>query len=163
MQSHHYFISTLTPIKRMSPVAQWPECQPTNQRVAGSISSQGTCLGCWPGRSPVGGAGEATTHWCFSLSLSLSPPSLLPLSLKINKISSWLVQLSGLSGGLWSKEGETKQDTNTLLGKRVSLLKKTLNTIIVQQIYCRHYLIISILQIKTQRNRKVMWCAQGLS
>ena len=59
-------------------VAQWTECQPVNQRVAGSIPSQGTCLGCGPG-SLVGGAREATTHWCFSPSLSL------PLSLKINK------------------------------------------------------------------------------
>ena len=33
-------------------------------------------------RSPLGGAWEATTHWCFSPSLSPS----LPLSLKINKI-----------------------------------------------------------------------------
>ena len=40
----------------------------------GSIPSQGTCLGCGPGR-------EARTHWCFSPSLSFS----LPLSLKINK------------------------------------------------------------------------------
>ena len=49
--------------------------------------------GCWfdfqsghmPGlqaRSPVGGAWEATTHWCFPSSLSPS----LPLCLKINKI-----------------------------------------------------------------------------
>ena len=30
-------------------VAQWTECQPANQRVAGLIPSQGTCLGCWPG------------------------------------------------------------------------------------------------------------------
>ena len=35
-------------------------------------------------RSPVGGAWEATTHWCLSPSLSPS----LPLSLKINKTSS---------------------------------------------------------------------------
>ena len=26
-------------------VAQWIECQPVNQRVTGSIRSQGTCLG----------------------------------------------------------------------------------------------------------------------
>ena len=26
-------------------VAQWIECQPVNQRVTGSIPSQGTCLG----------------------------------------------------------------------------------------------------------------------
>ena len=30
-------------------VAQWIESQPLNQRVAGSIPSQGTCLGCVPG------------------------------------------------------------------------------------------------------------------
>ena len=29
-------------------VAQWTECRPTNQRVAGWIPSQGTCLGCRP-------------------------------------------------------------------------------------------------------------------
>ena len=30
-------------------VAQWIECQPANQRVAGSIPSWSTCLGCRPG------------------------------------------------------------------------------------------------------------------
>ena len=30
-------------------VAQWTKCQPVNQRVAGSIPSQGTCLGYGPG------------------------------------------------------------------------------------------------------------------
>ena len=30
-------------------VAQWIECQPANQKVAGLIPSQGTCLGCGPG------------------------------------------------------------------------------------------------------------------
>ena len=30
-------------------VAQWMECWPVNQRVSGSIPSQGTCLGCGPG------------------------------------------------------------------------------------------------------------------
>ena len=30
-------------------VAQWIERQPVNQRVAGLIPSQGTCLGCGPG------------------------------------------------------------------------------------------------------------------
>ena len=30
-------------------VAQWMECQPVNQKVAGSIPGQGTCLGCGPG------------------------------------------------------------------------------------------------------------------
>ena len=30
-------------------VAQWIECWPANQKVAGWIPSQGTCLGCRPG------------------------------------------------------------------------------------------------------------------
>ena len=30
-------------------VAQRIECKPANQRVAGLIPSQGTCLGCGPG------------------------------------------------------------------------------------------------------------------
>ena len=30
-------------------VAQWIECGPANQRVASSIPSDGTCLGCRPG------------------------------------------------------------------------------------------------------------------
>ena len=30
-------------------VAQWTEYQPVNQRVTGSIPSQGTCLDCGPG------------------------------------------------------------------------------------------------------------------
>ena len=30
-------------------VAQWIECRPANQRVAGSIPSQGPRLGCGPG------------------------------------------------------------------------------------------------------------------
>ena len=33
----------------LADVAQWIECWPANQRVAGSIPSQGTCLGCGPG------------------------------------------------------------------------------------------------------------------
>ena len=30
-------------------MTQWIECQPANQRVAGSVPSQGTCLGFRPG------------------------------------------------------------------------------------------------------------------
>ena len=61
-------------------VAQWIECWSVNQRVAGLIPS----LGHMPelqARSPVGGTWEATTHWCFSPSLSPS----LPFYLKVNK------------------------------------------------------------------------------
>ena len=36
-------------ISAVAGVAQWIECWPVNQRVAGSISSQSTCLGCRPG------------------------------------------------------------------------------------------------------------------
>ena len=42
-------------------VAQWIEYWPANQRVAGWIPRQGTCLGCGPGPQS-GGAQEATTH-----------------------------------------------------------------------------------------------------
>ena len=59
-------------------VAQWIECRPENQRVAGSIPSQGTCLGYHvPGRGHVRG-----NHTLMFLSL---PSSSLPHSLKINK------------------------------------------------------------------------------
>ena len=57
-------------------VAQWIECWPMNQRVTSSIPSQGICL-----VGSYGGTQEATTHWCFSPSLS---PSLAPC-LKTNK------------------------------------------------------------------------------
>ena len=52
-------------------VAQWIECQP--MRVTSSIPSLQHRPGLL-GRSPVGGAQEAITHWCLSSSLS---PSLL--------------------------------------------------------------------------------------
>ena len=50
-------------------VAQWTEHGPVNQRVASSIPSQGTCLGCGPG--PQQGALERQTHIDVSLSPSL--------------------------------------------------------------------------------------------
>ena len=66
-------------------VAQWTECQPVNQRIAGSIPGQDTCLGCGPGprmgvckREPFN---ESLTHLCFSPSLSPS----LPLSPTVKK------------------------------------------------------------------------------
>ena len=55
-----------------------PACEPKGYRFD---SQSGHMPGLWA-RSPVGGAREATTHWC----LSLSPSPSLPLSLKINKI-----------------------------------------------------------------------------
>ena len=58
--------------------AQWIEHQPVNQRVASSISNQGTCAGCRPG--PQEGVREMQPQIDVSLSFSL------PFSLsKINK------------------------------------------------------------------------------
>ena len=45
----------------LAAVAQWIECQPVNQGVAGSIPSLGHLAGL-QARSPVGGAREATTQ-----------------------------------------------------------------------------------------------------
>ena len=52
-------------------VAQWIQCQSANQRVAGSIPSQGTTG--LQARSPAGGVWEAT-NWCFSTFFSLPSP-----------------------------------------------------------------------------------------
>ena len=60
-------------------VAQWIECGSANQRVAGSIPSQDTCLGCGPG--PQWGAHKRQPHIDVSLPLFLHP---FP-SLEINK------------------------------------------------------------------------------
>ena len=57
-------------------VAQWIECQPENQRVAGSIPSQGTCLDCRPGAQ--WGCMRSNHPLMFYLPLSLS--LLSPLS-----------------------------------------------------------------------------------
>ena len=61
-------------------VFQWIERQPANQRVAGSIPSQGTYLGC--GLGPQWGARERQSHTDVSLPLFL----LLFSSLKINNL-----------------------------------------------------------------------------
>ena len=42
-------ISSLKTTVALAGVAQWIEGQPVNQRVSGSLPSQGTCLGCRPG------------------------------------------------------------------------------------------------------------------
>ena len=65
-------------IVALAGMAQWIECWPVNQRVSGSIPSQGTCLDCRPG--PQGGALERQPHIDVSLpltdvSLPLSVPS----------------------------------------------------------------------------------------
>ena len=73
--------------KALASVAQWIECGLANQRVAASIPSQGTCLGCGPG--PQLGAYKrqlinvSLARQCFCPSLSPS----LTLSLKINKLN----------------------------------------------------------------------------
>ena len=56
-------------------VAQWVGCHPSNRKVAGSIPSQGTCLGCESGAQLGHAHVREATNPCFSL----------PLSLKINK------------------------------------------------------------------------------
>ena len=43
-------------------MAKWIECWLVNQRVAGSIPSQGTCLGRRPSQVPSGGHVGAATH-----------------------------------------------------------------------------------------------------
>ena len=62
-------------VHALAGVAQWIEREPTNQRVAGLIPSQGTCLGCGPG--PQCGVHERQPHIDISLPLFLLPfPSL---------------------------------------------------------------------------------------
>ena len=88
-QVNHTLISciskNLSPLKNshtaQAGVAQWTECQPVNQRIAGSIPSQGICLG-W--RSGPLHEGRARGNYTLMfLSLSFSFPS--PLSLKKKK------------------------------------------------------------------------------
>ena len=68
-----------TKLSALAGVAQWTVCRPANQRVAGSIPSQGTCLGC--GLGPWRGSRKRQPHIDVSLPLFLSPP----LSLKLKK------------------------------------------------------------------------------
>ena len=61
--------------RTLAGVAQWFEHWPVNQRVAGSIPSQGTYLGCSSG--PQQGAHERQPHIDVSLPLFFPPfPSL---------------------------------------------------------------------------------------
>ena len=57
-------------INNLAGVAQWIECGPENQRVAGSIPSQGTCLGCGPGPQ----LGTCERQPCIDVSLPLFLP-----------------------------------------------------------------------------------------
>ena len=52
---------SLNSLRDLAGVAQWIERGPENQKVAGSIPSQGIFLGCGPGPQ-VGGMQEATTR-----------------------------------------------------------------------------------------------------
>ena len=61
--------------RALAGVAQWIECRPANQRVAGLILSQGTCLDCWPGAQQ--GACERQPHLDVCLPLVLPPFSSL--------------------------------------------------------------------------------------
>ena len=45
--SFHFLFKKLK--TALAGVAQWIDCRPANQKVAGSIPSQGTCLCCGPG------------------------------------------------------------------------------------------------------------------
>ena len=59
------------PVSALAGVAQWIECRPANQ--SRRFYSQSRALAWVAGQVgfPVGGAREATTSWCFPLSLSL--------------------------------------------------------------------------------------------
>ena len=61
-----------SPAKALAGVAQWVEHWRANQRVAGSIPSQGTCLGGRPG--PQLGVCKRQPHTDVSLPLFLSSP-----------------------------------------------------------------------------------------
>ena len=63
-------------------VAQWIEHQPENQRVAGFIHGEGTCLGCRPGPQ-LGECERQPIYVSLTHRFSSFP---LPLSLKINKV-----------------------------------------------------------------------------
>ena len=55
--------------------AQWIEHRPVNQRVASSIPSQGTCLGCEPSRAPSSGCARGKHTLMFLSLFFLSPLS----------------------------------------------------------------------------------------
>ena len=65
---------TIKPLLVLTGVVQWIEHQPENQRVTGSIPSQGTCLGCGPG--PQWRVHQRQPHIDVSLLFSPSFPSL---------------------------------------------------------------------------------------
>ena len=69
-----YIFCSFNKILALAGVAWWIEYQPVNRKVAGSIPSQGTCLGHGP-RPQLGACERQPTyaslaHQCFSPSLS---------------------------------------------------------------------------------------------
>ena len=70
----YYIINVSSKVWALAGVAQWIESGPTKQRVAGSIPSHGTCLGCGPG--PLWGAHERHPPTSTFLCLFFSLPSL---------------------------------------------------------------------------------------
>ena len=77
ISSHFYcYCPNSNDLLALAGVAQWIECQPMNQKVAGSIPSQGTCLDCGPGlqlRAYKRQPDVSLPHQCFSPSFSFLP------------------------------------------------------------------------------------------
>ena len=87
-----YKINTQKSIAALAGVAQWTECLPANQRVAGLIPSQGTCMDYRPG--PQLGCARGN-HTLMFLSLPFSLPS--SLSLKKKKKSQLLSYIARMN------------------------------------------------------------------
>ena len=68
MAKHRQNNINKTQSRHLAGVAQWTECRPENQRIAGWTPSQGTCLAYGPG--PLAGG----NHTLMFLSLSLPSP-----------------------------------------------------------------------------------------
>ena len=64
-------------VAALAGVAQWTRCWPVNQRLAGLIPSQGTCLGCGPG--PQDGVHKRQPY------IDVPLPIFLPYPLSKNK------------------------------------------------------------------------------
>ena len=80
----HFFILKNKLFVALAAVAQWVGHQPAYQRVASSIPSQGTCLGCGPG-SLLCVRKRLSVNVCFTHPMFLSLSSSLPSHLSKNK------------------------------------------------------------------------------
>ena len=69
-QTTEEFCKTIS--ETLAGVTQWIELWPVNQKVTGSITGQGACLGCGPG--PQWGLHERQPHIDVFLSFSLPSP-----------------------------------------------------------------------------------------